>query len=79
LGAVGLLATSLFAPAVEAQYRRTGEMELRLSGMSATLENGKPVVPRHTPGAIRVLVPAGGVDLDTTVGDPAFSFLSLGL
>ncbi|MEO5760860.1 MAG: carboxypeptidase regulatory-like domain-containing protein, partial [Vicinamibacteria bacterium] len=38
-------------------------MDLRLSGMSATVENGQPVVPKHTPGGIRILVRAGGVDL----------------
>ncbi len=38
-------------------------MELRLSGVSATPENPEPVVPKNTPGGIRILVRAGGVDL----------------
>jgi hypothetical protein len=62
-GALVLISASLLAPTVEAQYRKIGEMELRLSGVSATVENAEPVVPKHTPGGIRVLVRAGGVDL----------------
>ena len=38
-------------------------MELRLSGLSATVENAEPVVPKNTPGGIRILVRAGGADL----------------
>ena len=63
-GAIGLAVSSLLGvSSAEAQYRKIGEMELRLSGVSATVENPEPVVPKHTPGGIRILVRAGGVDL----------------
>ncbi len=62
--AIGLGVSCLvFASPAEAQFRKIGEMELRLSGLSATVENSEPVVPKNTPGGIRVLVRAGGVDL----------------
>ncbi|MBX7183681.1 MAG: carboxypeptidase regulatory-like domain-containing protein, partial [Vicinamibacteria bacterium] len=51
------------ATRAEAQFRKIGEMELRLSGMSASIENAEPVVPKNTPGGVRILVRAGGVDL----------------
>ncbi|MEO8500936.1 MAG: hypothetical protein ABI565_08465, partial [Vicinamibacteria bacterium] len=60
--ALGLTCLLLALPA-EAQYRKIGEMELRLSGLSAMVENAEPVVPKNTPGGIRILVRAGGVDL----------------
>jgi len=50
----------------QAQYRKIGEMELRLSGLSASVENAEPVVPKNTPGGIRILVRAGGTDLSLT-------------
>ena len=53
----------LSAQPAQAQFRKIGEMELRLSGLSATVENAEPVVPKNTPGGIRILVRAGGVDL----------------
>ena len=63
-GVVGLaLLASLITSPAHAQYRKIGEMELRLSGLSATVENAEPVVPKHTPGGIRILVRAAGVDL----------------
>ena len=63
-GATGLaLGWLVWAPPAEAQFRKIGEMELRLSGLSATVENAEPVVPKNTPGGIRILVRTGGVDL----------------
>ena len=65
--AAGALALTLaLAAPSEAQFRKIGEMELRLSGMSATPENLEPVVPKNTPGGVRIIVRAGGVDLSLT-------------
>jgi hypothetical protein len=63
-GAIGLVMFSVLWPGpAEAQLRKIGEMELRLSGLSATVENAEPVVPKHTPGGIRIAVKAGDVQL----------------
>ena len=64
MGAIGLVVFSVLWPRpAEAQLRKIGEMELRLSGLSATVENAEPVVPKHTPGGIRIVVKAGDVQL----------------
>ncbi len=64
IGAIALgLSWLAWAPPAEAQFRKIGEMELRLSGIFASVENAEPVVPKNTPGGIRILVRAGGVDL----------------
>ena len=55
-GVVGLaLLASLITSPAHAQYRKIGEMELRLSGLSATVENAEPVVPKHTPGGLSLI------------------------
>jgi len=59
---LGVLLLLCRAPS-EAQLRKIGEMELRLSGLTATVENAEPVVPKHTSGGIRIVVRAGGVQL----------------
>ncbi len=44
-------------------YRKIGEMELRLLGVSATVDPLHPVVPKNIASAVRILVRAGGTEL----------------
>src|SRR5688572_13972963 len=67
-GAVPLVALLLaFAPTAEAQapYRKIGELELSLLGISAVPDPANPVVPKNTASAVNVVVRAGATDLDT--------------
>ena len=59
----------------QAPFRKIGEMELAVRGISATLEPAAPVVPRNIPSGVRVVVRAGGDELSV---DEVKSFLGLG-
>ena len=58
-----LIALSLPALAQTTVYRKIGEMELRLLGVSATVDPLHPVVPKNIPSAVRIVVRAGGAEL----------------
>jgi hypothetical protein len=57
------VALSASARAQPTVYRKIGEMELRLLGVSATVDPLHPVVPKNIPSAVRIVVRAGGVEL----------------
>jgi hypothetical protein len=46
-----------------APYRKIGEMELKLLGLSATVDPVRPVVPKNVPSAVRIVVRAGSAEL----------------
>ena len=58
-----LIALSLPAFAQTTVYRKIGEMELRLLGVSATVDPLHPVVPKNIPSAVRIVVRAGATEL----------------
>ncbi len=62
-GGLFCLLTTLAPSMAEAQFRKIGEMELRLMGVNATVESIDPVVPKHTPSGVRIVVRAGEVVL----------------
>ena len=62
--AIGLgLASVLSSASADAQYRKIGEMELRLAGVVATPESSSGVVPKNTDTGLRIQVRVGGVEL----------------
>ena len=56
---------ALLATQATAQFRprKIGELELRLSGLSAVADPQKVTVPKNTASGVRILVRAGGTDL----------------
>jgi hypothetical protein len=58
-----LLALGLPAVAQPTAFRKIGEMELRLLGVSATVDPLHPVVPKNIPSAVRIVVRAGQGEL----------------
>lgn len=64
--AVWCLLVVLAASTASAQHRKIGEMELRLLGVTATVESIDPVVPKHTPSGVRIVVRAGEVVLTSS-------------
>jgi len=61
--ASAFLALCVPALAQSTPYRKIGEMELRLFGVTATLDPVHPVVPKNIPSAVRILVRAAGAEL----------------
>lgn len=59
------LCAVLLGRAAEAQtsLRKIGEMDLTLLGLTATVDNPAPVVPKNTPSGIRVIFNAGTTQL----------------
>lgn len=46
-----------------APFRKIGEMELRLAGISATVDPVNPVIPKNLVSGVRIVVTAGGAPL----------------
>ena len=44
--------------------RKLGSMKLRYAGLSATIAPERPVVPKNTPAGVRVVVAAGGLEVE---------------
>ncbi|HTC93759.1 MAG TPA: carboxypeptidase regulatory-like domain-containing protein [Terriglobales bacterium] len=61
---VSLCAVLLGMPAqAQTSLRKIGEMDLTLLGLTATVDNPAPVVPKNTPSGIRVIFKAGTTQL----------------
>ncbi len=60
---VAAFAASRASAATEPPFRKLGELELRLAGVSATAEPATLVVPKNLASGVRVVVRAGGVAL----------------
>ncbi len=61
---VSLCAVLLGMPAqAQTALRKIGEMDLTLLGLTATVDNPAPVVPKNTPSGIRVIFKAGTTQL----------------
>ncbi len=60
-----LLCAMLLLTSTQAQtpLRKIGEMDLTLLGLSATVDNPAPVVPKNTPSGIRIVFKAGTTQL----------------
>jgi hypothetical protein len=71
-----LIALSVPAVAQPIAYRKIGEMELKLLGLSATVDPPHPVVPKNIPSAVRIVVKAGSAELPLA---DALRFLGPGL
>jgi hypothetical protein len=70
-----LLLTLADAARAQSPFRKIGEMEVAVRGISAVLEPAAPVVPRNIPSGVRVVVRAGDRELSV---DEVKSFLGLG-
>jgi hypothetical protein len=63
LAGLFLLLSSVPAAQAQAPFRKIGELELSLLGISASIQPESPIIPKNIPSGVRIVVRSGGVEL----------------